>query len=122
MRSGRLRHRGRVERPVQLDRGESGQPRTGWETFAEVWADLASLTGREAQVAEQLSPRSTHIATIRWTPGVDATMRLVLRDDGSGRERTLGIDAVMDPKNRRDELQLLCVEAPALADPTGVAR
>jgi SPP1 family predicted phage head-tail adaptor len=95
--AGRLRHRVRIERPVE-GRDANGL-RTGptWELVARVWAEVRPLSARDFAAAEAPGSKVVARITIRARTDVDATMRVVhgqavyaitgvLPDPDSGRE------------------------------------
>lgn len=83
--AGKLRHRVRIEQYV-LDTDSNGDvaqdPNTGatsgtWQEFATVWAEIAPLSAKEFIAAQSVQSQVITRITIRYRPGLDATMRLV---------------------------------------------
>lgn len=101
MRSGNLRHRIEIQHLVHGE-NEYGDPVAEWQTFANVWAEVLDLKGREFWQAAQVQSEVTTRVRIRYLPGIKPSMRVV--HDG----RHLEITTVLDPDGRRRELQLLC--------------
>lgn len=95
--AGRLRHRIRIERPVE-GRDANGL-RTGpsWALVAPVWAEIKPLSARDFVAAQAAGSKVVARITLRARDDVDATMRVVhgqtiysiagvLPDPDSGRE------------------------------------
>lgn len=101
MRSGSLRHRIEIQHLVQGE-DEYGDPVVEWQTFANVWAEVLDLKGREFWQAAQVQSEVTTRVRIRYLPGIESSMRVVHND------RTLEIDHILDPDGRKRELHLLC--------------
>lgn len=85
----------------------------GWNpddatVFAEVWAAVEALSattfGRTVFAAQQESSEVTHRVTIRYLPGVKASMNIWFRD------RQFKIQAIVDPDEQQKVLYLLCLE------------
>jgi SPP1 family predicted phage head-tail adaptor len=113
MKSGRLRHRGRIERKTAPTSNAFNEPIVQWQSIGEVWADVEPLTGREFFANAQVQGEITHRVTMRYMPGVGPSNRFVFidpRPDGSIAERAFDIKQVIDPRERHVELQLMCVE------------
>lgn len=77
---GRLRHRVRIERLLAEgfdDQGRRTAP--SWRLFAEVWAEIAPISSRDAIVAAQTASKVSARITVMYRAGIDATMRIVHR-------------------------------------------
>jgi SPP1 family predicted phage head-tail adaptor len=104
VRAGDLRH------PIQIVKPTLAQDSAGgWEidqagVFANVWAAIEPLTGRELFAAQQKVSEVTHKITIRYTPGVLASMNVWFED------REFQIQAVENPEERNIVLVLLAIE------------
>lgn len=72
------------------------------------WASIRGLTGREIDKAQQIAQPASHLITIPYRPGVQASMTIQL-DDG-GIRRTFQIVGVEDPDSQQVELQMMCSE------------
>ena len=77
MRAGRLRHRVRIDRRVDTRDGASGAVVTTWTPVTERDAELVPLSGRELIAAQAVQSEIVARAVLRFTEGLDATMRLV---------------------------------------------
>lgn len=88
---------------LTTERNQAGQA-AGWALFAQVYAKIEPLSGRELIAARALqSPVNVRVTTW-YVPGVLPTMRV--RFEG----RTLNVHAVVDVNNLHKELELSCVE------------
>ena len=106
MRAGRLRHFVTIEHlvagsPDQLPTGELDR---SWATFAQVWASIEPLKGRELFAAQSVHSEVTALVVMRYLADVDATMRV-----NHGGTYYM-IEARIDPEQRHRELQLWCSE------------
>ena len=100
---------GRLDKRVTLQSATSardghGQPIATWTTVATVWAAVEPIRGREYFSAQQVSAETTHRVTIRWRSGVSPQWRVVFGD------RTFRIESVINPRERNERLELMCVE------------
>ena len=103
MKAGMLRDRLKVyER--QTGRDETGAPIDEWVLCAELWGSAQIITGRERWANEHTVNDYTAAVSIRARDDLRTDMRVVVGN------RTLQIQAIIDPTNRRKELRLLCVD------------
>lgn len=72
--------------------------------FAQCWADVAPVTGREIDKPQEILAEVSHVVTIPYLAGVTAAMRINFEG------RLLIIQAVENPYERGVELRLYCVE------------
>lgn len=105
MQAGRLRHRVTIQQPVET-RNAFGEAIKTWSTVATIYASVEPLSGREMFDAEQVQSEISHRVRLRYRSGLTTRMRLLY---GS---RVLHIQAVIDVKERHQELQLMCREMP----------
>ena len=115
MRAGKLTRRIRLESRVETD-DAAGEPIATWVLFAELWASIEPLQGREFVTAQQEHSNVTGKIRIRYTPapatgwpgvpGVNAKMRAVELPY----QKVYDIVAVMDLDTRHREMQLLYSE------------
>ncbi len=105
MRAGTLRHHVRIERPVE-GFTEDGEVSRTWQLFAECWASVEPLSGREYYEARQTEAAVTHHVRMRYRSSVLPSMRIV---HGA---RILQIGSVIDVGERHMELDLVCTEVP----------
>jgi SPP1 family predicted phage head-tail adaptor len=73
-------------------------------TFAESWAKIAALVGRELYKAQETVQEVTHMVTVPYLAGLSEDMTIVFE------ERTFIIEAINDPDERKVELRMLCRE------------
>jgi SPP1 family predicted phage head-tail adaptor len=84
----------------RTDEGESLPP----TDFADTWASIKVLQGRELDKAQQIVAEVTHKVVIPYQDGVESDMLVQFRN------RLFVIQAVQDPDERQVELHLLCAE------------
>lgn len=92
--------------PTAQDAG--GVPSGAWTDFAECWAEIMPLKGRELIAAQQVNSEVTGTMRIRWRDGVTSKMRAVFRT------RVFDILAVVNTKERNREIMLYVKEGPNL--------
>lgn len=103
MRTGQLRSKVELQKPSET-KNEVGEVKTTWETEHEVWAQITALTGIEFYQSDQVESNVTHRVTIRWVAGLDSEWRILYGD------RILEVNVIMDPQERKEQLQMLCRE------------
>lgn len=72
-----LRHRMRLEAPVDVDDGAGGSERN-WTAVAMLWARLEALEARERVTAGRIEAAVSHRLTIRRRQDLSHQMRFVL--------------------------------------------
>lgn len=77
--AGKLRHRITIEAKVTGRDPGTGAPITTWQTWADMWAEVAPLSAREFIAAQAGQSEVTARITIRYRQGLLATMRIVHR-------------------------------------------
>lgn len=75
-----------------------------WADTATLWAEIDELAGREGFEAQQIASRLTHKVTIRYRTSVVPTQRLKYGT------RILKIEAIVNPGQRNERLELMCAE------------
>jgi SPP1 family predicted phage head-tail adaptor len=105
MDAGRLDKRVTIQSQAST-RNAIGEPVKSWSDFATVWAGVEPLQGREFWAQQQVQSAVTIRVRIRSLAGVTPAMRITF---GS---RVLNIEAVIDPRERGEEMQLMCSEGP----------
>jgi len=103
---GKLRHRVTIQNKVTLPDGYGGVTST-WQDVATVWASVEPLNGRELYAAQQVKAELTHRIRIRYMSGIKPEMRIAFDN------RTFEIEAIIDPEERHESLELLCSEVVA---------
>ena len=100
---------GRLNKRVTLQsataaRDGHGQPVETWADVATTWAAVEPIRGREYFAAQQVTAETTHRITLRYRSGVSPQWRVVF---GS---RTFRIESVINPLEKNERLELMCVE------------
>lgn len=109
---------GVLSRRVELiDIGRTDDGAGGWTrgdtVTTSVWGALRAASWSQQQRGERLEQRISHVIRVRWRPdlargfGPDARARIL---DGGGAVRELSIKTVVDPDDRRQFLELGCLE------------
>lgn len=75
--AGRLRHRVRIEQPVEDRDEDSGAVITTWALVAEVWAAIEPLSTREFIQAAAVQSEITGRIVIRFRDGLTPDMRII---------------------------------------------
>jgi len=106
MNAGKLRHRVTIQKLEEVDDGYGGVTST-WKDMATVWSSVEPLKGRELYAAQQVKAELTHRIRIRYMSGIKPEMRIVFDN------RSFDIEAIIDPEERHESLELLCSEVVA---------
>jgi SPP1 family predicted phage head-tail adaptor len=104
MRIGKLRKRVQLQH-LARNQDSFGEAVSSYTPYATVWASVEPLQGRELEHAQQISAEVTHRVTIRYNAAVTSEHRVVYGN------RTLEIEAVINPEERNEMLVLMCKEA-----------
>lgn len=75
--AGRLRHRVRIEQPVDTRDPDTGGVITAWQLVAEVWAAIEPLSTREFIQAAAVQSAITGRIIIRYRDGLASNLRMV---------------------------------------------
>lgn len=103
MRAGQLRHWVALQRATQTQ-DAAGQPRTSWDTYANVYAAIEPAGGREFQLAGQTQAELTVPIRIRYALNVKPDDRVVWR------ERIFEVVSVSSLDERDRQIDLSCRE------------
>lgn len=103
MRAGRLRHRVRIENPVDTADSQGSATRI-WNLLRVVWAALEPLTAREQLQAAQVQHGITHNVLLRHVDGITPKSRLIFGT------RTFHIVGISNTDERKKEWVLTCSE------------
>lgn len=106
MKIGKLRHRITIQEKVTVPDGYGGVTST-WKDMAAVWSSVEPLKGRELYAAQQVKTELSHRVRIRYMSGIKPEMRIAFDN------RTFEIEAIIDPEERHESLELLCSEVVA---------
>lgn len=100
-RTGDLRYRLTLQEKIAT-RDVIGGEIVAWIDVAMVWGDVDAISGREANIANQLRAVVTLRVVIRRREGVDPTMRVLWNGD------PLNIEEVVPPDPQDSFMVLLC--------------
>ena len=106
MRAGKLRHRITIEERLETQEA-TGEPVWEWVPFADVWASIEPISGREFFAAQQVQSTVSTRIRIRHLEGVTQKMRVNYNG------RYYAIEAVIRVMERDREIHLMCVERDA---------
>ena len=101
--AGRLNKRVILQTLSQSSDGGGGFT-DSWADTATLWAGIEELTGSEGFEAQQTASTLSHRVTIRYRTSVVPTQRLKYGT------RILKINAVINPGQLNERLELLCTE------------
>ena len=76
-------------------------------TALEVWAGIEDIDGSEPFFAEQATPATSHVVTIRYRPGLTPKWGIHY---GPGWARKFEIEKILDPMQRHEQLVLFVKE------------
>lgn len=79
MNPAQFRHRINVQRPIEA-KDELGQIETTWEDVKMIWAMIKTVQGREYVAASATQNENSVRFVVRYTKGIDSTMRIVYKD------------------------------------------
>lgn len=103
MHAGKLRHRIELQSNASVN-NDFGEAIKSWVPYANVWAAVEPLTGRELQNASQISAEITIRVRIRYNGLVKPHHRVIFND------RILEIVSVIPPAERKITQHLMCKE------------
>ena len=78
MNPGELNKRITLQRPI-ITINENGFEEETWEDVKTVWAAASNLYGREYYAAAAVQAENTVKFTIRYTEGIDSSMRILFK-------------------------------------------
>lgn len=100
---GVLRHRLRVESPIDVEDDFGGFVRT-YRVMTYLWARVSAITASEQFFEQRLGQTTIFQVDLRWRPDISAGMRFVFRD------QILHIRAVRETDGARRFLTCACEE------------
>ena len=103
LRAGVLNKRVILQTVTQSTDGGGGFT-DSWANTDTLWAGIEELTGSEGFEGQQTAASLSHRVTLRYRTGVTPQLRLLY---GS---RVFKINAVLNPGQRNELLELLCTE------------
>jgi SPP1 family predicted phage head-tail adaptor len=77
--SGLYRHRINIQKPV-ITKDSIGQEITTWEDVKLLWSMIKTVQGREYIAAASTQTEKTTRFIVRYTTGIDESMRIVHKD------------------------------------------
>ncbi|MBA7647338.1 hypothetical protein ES703_55110 [subsurface metagenome] len=104
MKTGDMRHRITFQQPIEKPDEHKGHT-VEWANVVTAWASVEPLSGREYFYSHQIKAEVTHRVKTRYREDITIKMRIKHRD------RVLEIESIIDLKERREELEILCREA-----------
>ena len=107
--ASKLRHRVTfLQRVVEMDKWN--QPQEMWVIFAEVWANVEPITGREYWASSQVQSEVTHRIRIRYLPGLDPSMLALFKG------RVFELQPPRNVEERNQEMEILATERDLVPD------
>jgi len=107
MDSGKLRHRGEIQNPIDV-RDEFGAiSYQEWVSFAYCWMKIEPLSGREYFAAAQTQSEISHKITMRYKSGIKPHYRILWN------ARIFDIQSIINTREENIELILYCSEVPS---------
>lgn len=103
--AGRLNKRITIEEDIGTEASSTGEHVEDFQFFANRWAEIIPLSGRELWNAQQVQPDITHKVTIRYLTGVTPKMRVAY---GS---RYFNILSVINVNEEGISQELMCMES-----------
>ena len=100
IRSGNL-HKKITIQQVTEGRTESGAVTETWSTFAEPFASVEPVSGREYFAAQQVQAENTVKFRIRYQRGINPKMRILYNDN------VYDIQSIINGSERNDELLIM---------------
>lgn len=79
LQAGALDRKITIQKP-EVTRGAMGGEITGWSLFASVWAEKIPLRASERLAAAQIRASQVEIFRVRYLPGLNSTMRILLEN------------------------------------------
>lgn len=105
MDAGQLNRRITIQRP-STTRDAYGQPTKDWTDVFTTWAGIRAATSREIYAASGFTSGVSHIVTLRYRPRTPVLSSYRVFYGG----RLFQIQAVSDPTENKEQLNLLCLE------------
>lgn len=118
MRAGRLRHKVTIQEVTETP-DAYGEPSESWTTYAERWASIEPLAGREYFAAKQEHSEVDTRIRLRWDRALVAvtpkhrvlyTYPLLDGSPETTQTRIFDIEAVLNMQERNREIVLMCRE------------
>jgi SPP1 family predicted phage head-tail adaptor len=104
MQSGKLRESITIQQKTDVI-SDSGEAVATWTTYASMFADIRTPSGREFFGQDKFNATVSHVVTVRWNAGITPAMRVLW---GS---RVLNIIYISEDRQHAKMMQLNCMEA-----------
>lgn len=98
--TGDFRHRINIQKPVETE-DDLGQKDITWEDVKLVWAMIKTVQGREYLAAAANHSENTVRFVIRYSKGIDSSMRIVYKD------KVYEIDSVINDDEMNKTLTII---------------
>jgi len=83
----------------------TGEPTRTYTTYLTLWGQVTQVTGREAFLDDQVKGSTSHRVRVRYSSAISVTDRLKVSS------RYLYINALMNPNDDNEMLDIFCTEA-----------
>jgi SPP1 family predicted phage head-tail adaptor len=117
---GQLRHRITIQTPQVTGQDSTGAELISWVEFAQVWANVMPIGGREIFAAAQIYPDADTRIIMRWRSDLDPKMRIwwpVSARPSNGHDRQFDILNISDINERHHEIEIIALERPIERNP-----
>lgn len=105
--AGRLRHRVRIEQPVETQDSVSGSIEIEWQEVVTVWAGIEPVSAKEFVAAQSETSKINTRIFIRYRPDVSANMRIY----HLSKDKYYNIEGVLaDKESGVEYVTLVCSE------------
>lgn len=104
MQIGKLRHRIAIQEAT-VTQSDTGYAVKTWSTVTTVWGRIEPLSGREALIAQQISPELSHKVTLRYYPDLTPEHRIKFND------RYFDVNFIRNLEEKNRVIIVLCKEA-----------
>ena len=112
--AGVFRHVVTLQKPTVTSDSVGGQQRSWRTVWDEVPASIVYLSGKELIAAQQIQSSVTAAISIRWRPGIDATLRVLHQRNApdSGTD-TFNVESFQPDESGRKTITLMCSQRAA---------
>jgi len=100
----KLRHRIEIQSPNVETENSMGEKIVGWGVWANLFAFVEPLRGREYAESQKLRAETTYRVTIRYIDGLIPAMRILYNG------KTLEIMSILDIDERHEQMQIIAFE------------
>jgi len=100
----KLRHRIGIHSPNIESENSMGEKTLSWGVWANLFAFVEPMRGREYAESQKLRAETTYRVTIRYIVGLKPDMRILYNG------RTLEIMSILDTGERHEQIEIICFE------------